>query len=44
MARHRFTKEETIRGVEKAIANPKTPKHLLPSLQKRLATLKGESR
>lgn len=40
--RHKLTVAEQIRGTEKAIANPKTPAHLKPSLRKRLAVLKGK--
>lgn len=41
MARHKLSKEQTIRGLEKALANPRTPKQFLPSMKKRLAKLKG---
>jgi len=37
-----FTKEQQIRGLKKAIANPRTPKQLLPSMKKRLAKLEGK--
>jgi len=40
MARHTLTKAEQIRGIEKALANPKTPAHFKPSMRKRLETLK----
>ena len=39
MARHKLTKEQSIRGLRKALANPKTPKQFRPSLKKRLAKL-----
>ena len=41
MARHRFTREEQIRGMEKALKSRRTPRQLLPALRKRLAKLKG---
>jgi len=34
--------DSQISGLEKAIANPKTPSQLKPSMKKRLAKLKGE--
>lgn len=40
MARHRLTREEQIRGLEKALANPKTPKQFLPAMRERLQQLK----
>lgn len=40
MARHQLTKEERIKGLEKALASPKTPKQLLPALRERLEWLK----
>jgi hypothetical protein len=39
MARHVLTKEQKIKGCEKALANPKTPKAFIPSLKKRLKQL-----
>jgi len=39
MARHKLSKEEQIRGLEKALANPKTPKQFLPSMRERLKQL-----
>lgn len=42
MARHVLTKAEKIRGLEKALANPKTPAGLRPSLQRQLRQLKRE--
>lgn len=39
MARHTLSIEEKIRGLEKAIANPKTPKQFLPSMKERLKQL-----
>jgi len=41
MARHKLTHEEQLRGTRKALANPKTPKHLRPYLEKRLRQLEG---
>jgi len=40
MARHTLTLEEQIRGIEKALANPKTPKQFLPAMRARLEQLK----
>lgn len=37
--RHKLTVEEQIRGLKKAIANPKTPKGFLPGMRKRLEKL-----
>jgi len=37
----KFTKEQTIRGLRKAIKNPRTPKQFIPSMKKRLAKLEG---
>lgn len=42
MPRHVLNPEEQIRGIEKALANPKTPKQFLPNLRKRLEQLKEE--
>lgn len=42
MARHKLTKEEMLRGVKAALVNPKTPKHLRPSLEKRKKQLEGK--
>jgi len=44
MPRHKLNTEEQIRGIEKALANPKTPKQFLPNLRKRLEQLKEEKR
>ncbi len=41
MARHILTKEEQIRGIEKALKNPKTPHTFREGMKKRLAKLKG---
>jgi len=38
MAR-KFTKEQQIKGLRKALKNPRTPKAFLPSMRKRLAKL-----
>jgi hypothetical protein len=38
MAR-RFSKAQQIRGLRKALKNPRTPKAFLPSMKKRLAKL-----
>jgi hypothetical protein len=35
----KFSKEHTIRGLRKALKNPRTPKAFLPSMRKRLAKL-----
>jgi hypothetical protein len=40
MAR-RFSKEQQIKGLRKALKNPKTPKAFLPSMRKRLAKLES---
>jgi hypothetical protein len=42
MPRHKLTLEEQIRGVEKGLANPKTPKQFLPSMTRRLEQLKKQ--
>lgn len=42
MPRHQLNAEEQIRGIEKALANPKTPKQFLPNLRKRLEKLKAD--
>lgn len=41
MPRHTLTVEQQIKGCEKALANPKTPKQLRPSLQRRLEDLRA---
>ena len=41
MARHKLTKEQTIRGLKKALANPRTPKQFKPSMRERLKKLEG---
>jgi hypothetical protein len=43
MPRHALSRDEQIRGTEKALANPKTPKQLRPSLQKRLDELRAQT-
>jgi hypothetical protein len=42
MPRHKFTKAERIRGIEKALASKKTPARFRPALRKTLARLKGK--
>jgi hypothetical protein len=42
MARHTLTKDEQIRGLKKALANPKTPKPFRKGMEKRLAKLEGK--
>jgi hypothetical protein len=42
MARHKLTLEEQIRGLRKALANPKTPKQFLKSLRARLEQLEEQ--
>ena len=37
-----FTKEQQIKGLRKALLNPRTPKQLIPSMKKRLARLEGK--
>lgn len=39
MARHKLTRDEQIRGIRKALKNPRTPKGFRPALQRRLKTL-----
>lgn len=41
MARHKLTTEQQIRGLRKALANPKTPKQFRAGMEKRLAKLEG---
>lgn len=41
MARHTLSVDEQIRGAEKALANPKTPKQFLPSLRAKLEKLRA---
>lgn len=41
MARHKLTTGEQIRGIRKALANPKTPKAFRPGMEKRLRKLEG---
>ncbi len=40
--RHKLTTEQRVKGLRKAIANPKTPKQLIPSLRKTLDKLISE--
>jgi hypothetical protein len=42
MPRHKLTIAEQIEGTRKALANPKTPKQFLPSLQERLTQLEKQ--
>jgi hypothetical protein len=42
MARHKLTREEQIRGLKKALANPRTPKAFRAGMQKRLRKLEGK--
>jgi hypothetical protein len=39
--RHKLTRDEQIRGIRKALRNPRTPKGFLLALKKRLAKLEG---
>jgi hypothetical protein len=39
MARHKLSAAETLRGLKKALANPKTPKQFLKSLRTRIKRL-----
>jgi hypothetical protein len=41
MARHKLTREEQIRGIAKALKNPRTPKQFRPALKRRLEKLGG---
>lgn len=43
MARHNLTIEEQIRGLQKAVANPRTPRQFLKSLRERLRQLEDQS-
>lgn len=42
MARHKLTKDEQIKGLKKALANPKTPKAFRKGIESRLAKLEGK--
>lgn len=42
MARHTFTLVERMIACERALASPKTPKQLKPSLEKTLAQLREQ--
>jgi len=37
-----FSKEQQIKGLRKALGNPRTPKQLIPSMKKRLTKLEGK--
>ncbi len=39
--RHKLSKAEQIRGIQKALKNKRTPKQFLPGMRKRLAKLKA---
>jgi hypothetical protein len=39
MMRNRLTKAQQIKGLRKALNNPRTPKAFIPSMKKRLAKL-----
>ena len=39
--RNKMSRESQIRGCQKALANPKTPKQFLPGLKKRLKNLRA---
>ncbi len=41
MARHKLTREEQIRGLKKALAHRRTPKHFRAGMEKRLRKLEG---
>lgn len=41
MARHKLTRQERIRGLKKAIANPRTPKALKEGARKALRKLES---
>jgi hypothetical protein len=41
MARHKLTREEQIRGIRKALKNPRTPNQFRPALKRRLKKLGG---
>lgn len=43
MPRHKLTREEQIRGLKKALANPKTPKAFRAGMEARLAKLQRGS-
>jgi len=43
MPRHKLTREEQIRGLKKALANPKTPKAFRAGMEARLAKLERSS-
>lgn len=39
MARHKLTKEQQVKGLRKALQNPRTPKQFLAGMKKRLEKL-----
>lgn len=41
MGKNPFTKEQQIRGLKKALKNPRTPKQLRAGMKKRLEKLEG---
>jgi len=41
MARHKLSREQTIKGLRKALASPRLPPQFRPSMEKRLAKLMG---
>lgn len=43
MPRHQLTPAEQIRGLEKALANPKTPPQFRRGMESRLAKLRSSS-
>lgn len=42
MARHKLSKEDRLKGVERALANRKTPKQLRPGLERSRDRLREE--
>lgn len=42
--RHKFTAEEAALGLQRALRNPRTPKHLRPFIKKRLSELRPKAR
>jgi len=44
MARHKLTPEEQLKGIEKAMSNPKTPQQLKKGLERRKAELEKQKR
>jgi hypothetical protein len=43
VARHKLTTEQQIRGLVKALDNPRTPKQFVPGMLRRLAKLRASS-